>query len=397
MRIAIASWSRRQVGGSEVYLNNIIPELVKLNYEVAFWHEMDEPAGRSQITLPDGVPSWCVKDWGGARALTALREWNPDLIYAHGLRDPALEAATLTIAPGVFYAHAHYGTCISGSRVFQQPSISPCQRRFGARCLVSYLPRRCGGLNPLTMIREYRLQESRLRLLRKYKVILTNSNHMRLEYARHELQADCAPLPVEMEVTQLTPRQEQSPWRLLFLGRMDKLKGGRILLEALPQVQAALGRLHVDFAGDGPAKSHWQQYAAQLSASHPELSIRFHGWIGRADRQKLFAQTDLLVMPSVWAEPFGSVGLEAGSHGIPTAAFDFGGIRDWLNNGVNGYLAASDPPTAAGLGDAIVRCLHSPETHARLRRGAVQVARRFTTLAHVDVLTGAFDRATHSM
>ena len=74
----------------------------------------------------------------------------------------------------------------------------------------------------------------------------------------------------------------------------------------------------------------------------------------------------MLVVPSLWPEPFGLVGLEAARHRLPVAAFAVGGIPDWLRPGVNGYLAPGDPPTPGGLADAIIACLKDPETHARL-------------------------------
>ena len=60
------------------------------------------------------------------------------------------------------------------------------------------------------------------------------------------------------------------------------------------------------------------------------------------------ASADLLVVPSLWPEPFGLVGLEGARSRLPAAAFAVGGIPDWLRSGVNGYLAPGDPPTPAG-------------------------------------------------
>ena len=97
MRIAIATWSRRRVGGIETYLGSIIPGLHAGGHDLAFWSELDQPADRLRIALPTGIPAWCVFDLGGECALTALREWQPDVIYSHGLLDPDLEARLLTI------------------------------------------------------------------------------------------------------------------------------------------------------------------------------------------------------------------------------------------------------------------------------------------------------------
>jgi glycosyltransferase involved in cell wall biosynthesis len=72
-----------------------------------------------------------------------------------------------------------------------------------------------------------------------------------------------------------------------------------------------------------------------------------------------------------------------------------GGIPDWLSEGVNGYLAPGDPPTAAGLSEAIVKCLHDPSVYARLRIGAVHMARRFSMEAHLSALLEVFEKVAN--
>ena len=95
---------------------------------------------------------------------------------------------------------------------------------------------------------------------------------------------------------------------------------------------------------------------------------------------------DLLAVPSLWPEPFGLVGLEAGCVGLPSVGFAVGGIPDWLIPGETGELAPGDPPTAEGLADAVVRALADPIHLGRLRRGAWEMSRRFTLTKHLDIL-----------
>ena len=90
------------------------------------------------------------------------------------------------------------------------------------------------------------------------------------------------------------------------------------------------------------------------------------------------------------AEPFGLVGPEAGRFGVPAAAFDVGGISEWLHDGVNGQLAPGNPPTARGLADAIVRCLRDPVRYAKLRKGALETSLRFDMRRHIESLLGIF-------
>lgn len=413
MRIAVVNWSRRKVGGTEVYLESVIPELLNAGHQIAFWHERDVPVANDRIALSDDIPAWCVAELGMRAGVRALREWRPDVLYTHSLMQPALEAEMLKIAPAIFFAHAYYGTCISGSKTFKQPTPTPCQRRFGWQCMAHYYPHRCGGLSPLTMLKEYRRQSKRLQHLSVYKAIVTHSTYMRAEYLKHGFHpervhclsyyaqevephegrsaADTSSVMLGDERATLpsAPLEADAPacWRLLFLGRMEFLKGGSVLLDALPRACAALSRpLHVTFAGDGPERTAWEQHAARVQAQTPGLKIEFVGWVKGQQREALLNECHLLVMSSLWPEPFGLVGPEAGLRGLPTVAFAVGGITDWLHNGVNGYLADGNPPTADKLADAIVNCFRDPADYARLRRGALDVAGQFKMKRHLSAL-----------
>jgi glycosyltransferase involved in cell wall biosynthesis len=170
---------------------------------------------------------------------------------------------------------------------------------------------------------------------------------------------------------------------------MERLKGGVALLEALIGLPQRLGRpVHLTFAGDGRDRPRWEARAQRVCAASPGLSVEFTGWIDADRLPRLFLRSHLLVVPSLWPEPFGLVGPEAAAYGIPAVAWAVGGIPDWLKDGVNGHLAAGKPPTTAGLADAILKCLSDPDHYRRLRRGALEAAGAAPGVAqHVAALT----------
>lgn len=401
MRIALLNWSNRRIGGTGTYLGAVLPSLQQAGHDVALWHEVDTPTDCELIPVPASAPVWSVAELGQDGALAALREWRPTLLYAHGLLDPAIERRALDIAPAVFFAHNYYGTCISGTKTFTVPVVTPCGRQFGWQCLARYYPRRCGGWSPVTMIREYRRQRDRLDLLPRYGAIVTHSAHMQNEYVRHGLNASrvfnvrYGPDPCSND----TPAQEPDsdrPRQLLFVGRMDRLKGGRELLLALPAVSRRLDRdIHLTLAGDGDRRRDWETLANQICRSERRLRVTFSGRVGRAAVDALCAQSDLLVLPSLWPEPLALVGLEAARHRLPVAAFDVGGISDWLTSGENGFLAPGNPPTVDGLVEAIVACLENEATLARLREGAGRLSAEFAFETHVRLLLRAFEDVAH--
>jgi glycosyltransferase involved in cell wall biosynthesis len=270
------------------------------------------------------------------------------------------------------------------------------------------------------MFKLYGLQARRLENLHRYTAIVTHSDHMLAELINHGLSPQRAysfpyyvqpaavsekeiplnPVPVSLITSQISEAQIEplaprvpAKFHLLFSGRMEYLKGGHVFIDALPEVAASLDQpLHVTFAGDGRERHQLERRAANVR--NHKLEIEFTGWVDRSRIVGLLQNCDLLVVPSLWPEPFGLVGPEAGQYGVPVAAFDVGGIHDWLLQGVNGYLASGSPPTAAGLSEAIINCLRDPVTHARLRTGAVQVSQQFNIRNHLTALLEVFTNAT---
>jgi glycosyltransferase involved in cell wall biosynthesis len=175
------------------------------------------------------------------------------------------------------------------------------------------------------------------------------------------------------------------PIDVLFIGRMTALKGPDVLVRAAGRASAVLGRpLHVVVAGDGQARTGVAELSREFEAAGV-LSVECPGWIDAVTRAGLFRRAALVAVPSLWPEPFGLSGLEAAQHGVPAIAFDVGGVREWLADGVNGRLV--DPALgAAGFGDAVAGVLADSGLRARLSAGARQAAARLSADAHIAAL-----------
>jgi glycosyltransferase involved in cell wall biosynthesis len=271
------------------------------------------------------------------------------------------------------------------------PEPVACSRTFGLACLALYFPRRCGGLNPVTMVRLYGSQRRRQQMLARQTAVITHSEHMKNELVRHGIAADVVAFPVSTPDPDAQVHDVSND--ILFAGRMDPVKGGMLLIDALPKIHRELGRpLRVQFLGDGPDRQRWEHAAGRIQAHSPQVSVEFQGWSDEAGVNVRMQQSRLLVVPSVWPEPFGSVGVAAGRHGVPAAAFAVGGIPQWLRDGVNGHLASAAPPTSSALADAVLRCLRDPHHYDELARGAREMAAQFTMERHLPELLSVFER-----
>jgi glycosyltransferase involved in cell wall biosynthesis len=394
MRILIINEALRGGGGVETYLATLIPALQAAGHEIGVLHDNPESQGGPQRIAPEGVWRAGIQDEGLDRALTRVRGFAPDVCFSHNMRRLAYSARVLAEWPVVKMMHGHFGTCVSGQKAFAFPAIVACTRTFGPGCLACYLPRRCGQANPFVMLQEYRWGSELRSLFGRYRAIVVASRYMREEYLRagaapgkvHAIPLFAPPhLPAEL------PDNGPRPIDVVFLGRMTKLKGPDVLVEAAAHAAARLGRrLSVVFAGEGPER----EYLGAMAASRG-VDARFPGWVTPETRDQLLRDAAMIAVPSRWAEPFALVGLEAAVFGTPAVAFDAGGIADWLIDRENGRLIGP-ARGAEGLGDAIADILESPELRRRLAAGARAAAARFSLDSHTRMLMAVLEQAAAS-
>jgi glycosyltransferase involved in cell wall biosynthesis len=382
------------VGGVETYLEALLPALAR-RHELAFWSASDTLTDRGPILVPADVQV-IAHGHSASDHVNRLRAWEPDLLFAHGLDDPALEKDLLGIAPVVQVQHTYHGTCISSSKTMSWPAVRACERSFGPACLALYFPRRCGGLNPLTMAHMYRLQSLRLANLKRAAAVVTLSAHMADELIRNGVPADrihvVPPFAPDTGTAVREARRNDGPCRLLFLGRLEPLKGVAELLEALPRVVERLSRpVLLTVAGDGAERRTLEMLASTVQQGDHRIGVRFAGWQNDAARSTLLSEADAIVVPSVWPEPFGLVGIEAATAGVPAIAFATGGIPEWLRDGENGCLVPTAGDRTKALADGIVRCVGSAETLSRLSTGARASSRQWTLSRHIQSLELVFD------
>jgi glycosyltransferase involved in cell wall biosynthesis len=353
---------------------------------VALLAEHPAVPGRESI---DGCDErWCASETGELKAVAHARAWGPDVVYVHGLEFVALERAVTAIAPSVLFEHSYSGLCISGAKTWQTTGRT-CPRALGPGCLAHYFPHRCGGRSPVTMVRDYAAQRARQRLHAGYRAILVASAHMAdvLALNRCRPPVHVVPLPVSQPVRS-EPRLSGTPLRVVYAGRLERLKGVHLVAEAAHVAAARLGApVDVRIAGDGPLRPILEHQSRAPRWSDVRLTLE--GWRTRAERDALFSSVDVLVIPSLWPEPFGLVGLEAGRFGVPAVAFPSGGIGEWLHDDVNGRFAAVRG-SAEALGEALAAVLQDQTTYGRLSAGAIAAARAASPDEHASRLEGLF-------
>lgn len=144
-----------------------------------------------------------------------------------------------------------------------------------------------------------------------------------------------------------------APFRLLFLGRFVGFKQVPNLLAAMEQ----LPECTLTLAGDGPERSHLE---STLKSSHLEKRVTSVGPRSGTEKQRLFEEHDLLVLPSL-TEISPNVALEARAAGLPVLLTEETGLSTELARGM--LLRPLTTPEA--IIAAVSDCMNSYESVAR--------------------------------
>lgn len=169
------------------------------------------------------------------------------------------------------------------------------------------------------------------------------------------------------------PRNRPSPRvRFGIVGRISSQKGQGLLLRAAALL-ASEQRSQCEFVlvGDGPGEEVSRLRSDARSLGVADL-FTFAGYID--DRNAVFDQLDVLVLPVTAPEAFGLVAVEAGLHSIPVIASRLGGLPEIVRDGVGGLLIPPDDPFA--LCGAIREMLNNPERRAEMGRAHSQFCRQ---------------------
>jgi glycosyltransferase involved in cell wall biosynthesis len=380
MRILLAQDAIDTDGGVATYLLSVMTELRRRGHQIALAH-CGASSRRSWIpSIAHAVVEIGKAPLAGT--VEAIARWKPDVCYSHNMATLDVDRAMTGRWPVVKMLHGFFGTCISGLKMHAWPSPVACQRTCGPACVALYVPRRCGQLSPSAMVRGYAWARQQRSLFARYRSIVVASRFMGDEVSRHGVVANrIHVLPLFSTITESAPATYGDADTVLFGGRMTQLKGGDVLIGAAARASHTLGRtVRVIMAGDGPDKEKWRGRAQAMY-----VPLEMTGWVTGADRARVYARATVLVVPSLWPEPFGLIGLDAATLGVPAIGFDVGGIREWLTDGVNGRLVA--PALGeTGLASAIAELLDNADLRARMSRGSIDAAGRLSVATHVTAL-----------
>lgn len=320
-------------GGIATYLRDLIPlqcaEFGPENVLVVV------PASQvSELPVPPGVQVEVFSDEGrrpriafnaAARTLELARAWGPTVVHVHS----TFAGATVRPLLWLGYRSVRVIYCAHGWAWDRPMHAFSRTMTKGVEVLLARITDKviCISEHEFRSARDAGLPTDKLSLVRNGVSV-------------------SAPAPVV---------KTASPWpegklKVLFVGRFDEQKGVDVLLEAV----AMLGEhAHAVLAG------------ASVVGGGGEYSMPSNGtavgWVSPEELEALFAQADVLVVPSRW-EGFGLIAVEGMRAGLPVVASAVGGLPEVVQDGITGLIV--EPNSSQALVQALLSL--DGETLARM-------------------------------
>ena len=160
----------------------------------------------------------------------------------------------------------------------------------------------------------------------------------------------------------------QEKLQVLFVGRLIKLKGPDILLEAFLDVQNELENINISlvFVGEGPMRNELEQRVNEMQLTE---KVTLKGQVGRQNLLEIYRESSVFIIPTILtpsgeSEGFGLSAVEASSCGLPVIGSASGGIKDIVDHGENGYLF--EPSNVSELKSRLMDVLTHPDNRKEM-------------------------------
>lgn len=326
MRILIYNEKTGVRGGTETYVNSVINEMTPRGFQ---FEQLTISVNEYSSINNSRLPQWHKFKDGffynsaiGKKIKQTIKRFKPDLIHINN--NAYFTATILTVT--------------------EQMGIPTLQIIHDYRLI----PKKDDGL--LTKI----FKKARLNIVKKksthlitpssrFQQVLKDHGIHNFTYINHYIELD------KWETNQQFTRKPV----ILYVGRLEVVKGIFVLLKAWEQIAQQFPDHQLLFIGEGNEESNLKTAIDKSSARSQLELIPFQPQ--SVIKEHLYS-SQLIVVPSAYREMFGLIGLEAFACNIPVIATNVAGIPEWCIHEQTGLLVEmNDVP---GHAKAIARLLN---------------------------------------
>ena len=168
--------------------------------------------------------------------------------------------------------------------------------------------------------------------------------HMMSEFGLPEDKFAVIPPGVDTNEFSASPTSSTSRSRrcILYVGRLDALKGVDLLIDAFAIIIEQGFDVELQIVGGGTA-DEFRRVLGRISKLRLTDRVKLPGALPQSDLPAIYSNADCIVAPS-FHETFGLAVLEAAACGTPAVAADVDGLKSIVVNNETGYLIRDRNP-----------------------------------------------------
>lgn len=311
-----------------------------------------------------------------------LREFNPDIIFIWGMWNLHYSLAVFaesSYPDRVVYRFATYWPTLPSQHEFYWRSPG---RNWYSRILKQILGNVALAMltkenhkTPLAFRHAYCVSAASRDVLVKAGVPVSHARiiHTGLDVDRYLNHDEETPL-----------RRENQTLNVLYAGRLYAEKGIDTLIQAMLRLEEGQPKRDIRLSIAGSGSTAYENQLRQL-VRQAQLTekVFFLGWKTPDEMPELLKKFDVLVLPSVWPEPFSRSVLEGMVSGAVVVATPTGGTPEVIVDGQNGLMFT--PHDDEDLANKIGYLADNPERRSKIAgAGRQTILERFTMTKMMD-------------
>jgi len=164
---------------------------------------------------------------------------------------------------------------------------------------------------------------------------------------------------------------------VFFGGRLNELKGGKKIIQAMKMVIGLIPEAVLLVAGkkEGYVQEQMLGLAQELGIRD---SIVLTGWLNSDELKLAYYSSNLAVVPSIYLDPFPRMNLEAMTCKKPVISTCYGGSSEIVQDGVTGYII--NPLNVELIAEKILDLLKNPQKAEQFGQAGYQRIKQYFSL-----------------
>lgn len=385
-------------GGGQVYVKNIVDEMICQKYNINIFSFIGIFAGIERKNYK-GVDLYEIGNIENSQLFTLIEMIKPDVIHAHSQKALLARIGKEMGVPVIITAHHGGITCPAGSLLNYRDEIChvcvndkdclPCVMRNTKLGLTYFYPwikkipflirLKIGRLlekvpfiyfiTPIGSATSYiqNMKKEWQEMIKSTDIVIAPSNAIAENMVLNGIDPEKIKIiphgiPMHNLKKNIVDISSKKKIKFFYIGRMDYVKGTHVLLKAFADEDPNICELHLigDIAG---------QYEQNLLKKYQNnRNIIFHGKVPSEEIALKIREYDVLIHPTICLEVFGLNIAESLAEGKPVIATRCGGAEMQVIDKVNGLLVS--PNSTEELSKAMNWMIQHPEELKQMSKRA---------------------------